>query len=265
MIGHLAARRYLEHQMPTAAVLWGPQSIGKWTLANHLADFHRIHVIDRWLVDHGLNVGTVRLIKSFAARAPQSRFKLIIACLDEAGRPALNALLKTLEEPPPDVKFLFTCVDKPASTVMSRCEPFELGALTTAELETVYLQQGFPIAKARRAAAYARGSVQRGYQAESADAHRIQVATLARALTTGDREGFTACFTAWDGHSSELLSVLLTECLTRRWHTFTEAEANGLERDRRRLWQMTAALMRVRSARPRLAVRAALEPFLIAR
>lgn len=265
MIGHAAARLYLERTMPTAAVLWGPRSVGKWTLATYLADFHRIHVMDRWLVDHSLTVSTVRLIRHFAMRAPQSRFKLVIARLDEASRPALNALLKTVEEPPPDVKFLFTCVDKPIATVMSRCEPFELGALSTGELETVYTEQGYPGVKARRAAVYARGSVQRGYQAESAEQHRVQVVTLVRAIAAGDRDGFTACFTAWDGTSSELLSVLLTECLTRHWSTFCEADAHGLDRDRRRLWQMVAALMRVRQARPRLAVRAALEPFLIHR
>src|ERR1700755_3456195 len=41
---------------------------------------------------------------------------------------AFNALLKTLEEPPPDVKFIFatTEIQKVPITVLSRCQRFSL-------------------------------------------------------------------------------------------------------------------------------------------
>src|SRR6185437_7675617 len=41
---------------------------------------------------------------------------------------AFNALLKTLEEPPPDVKFIFatTEINKVPVTVLSRCQRFSL-------------------------------------------------------------------------------------------------------------------------------------------
>src|SRR3546814_3082995 len=44
----------------------------------------------------------------------------------------LNALLKTLEEPPPHVKFLFatTEVNKVPVTVLSRCQRFDLRRIT---------------------------------------------------------------------------------------------------------------------------------------
>jgi DNA polymerase III subunit gamma/tau len=43
-------------------------------------------------------------------------------------RPAFNALLKTLEEPPPHVKFVFatTEVQKVLPTILSRCQRFDL-------------------------------------------------------------------------------------------------------------------------------------------
>lgn len=265
MIGHVPARTYLEANLPTATLLYGPPSIGKWTLAVHLADHYRIHALDRWFVEHGLSVETSRLITHFAARAPQSTFKFVVARLDDASKPALNALLKTLEEPPPRVRFLFTCSQKPLATVLSRCMPFELGSLTEAELVDVYRSQGYGDARARRAAAFARGSVARGYEVESADTHRIQVLALLRSIVVGDKEQFTAVFNHWDARSSELLNTFFVECLTRRWNTFSEADAGGIEVDRKRLWHMVAALVRVRSARPRLGVRAALEPFLARR
>jgi len=58
-----------------------------------------------------------------------ARFKIYI--IDEVhmlSKPAFNALLKTLEEPPPDVKFVFatTEVHKVPVTVLSRCQRFSL-------------------------------------------------------------------------------------------------------------------------------------------
>lgn len=265
MIGHHGARAYLERALPTATLLVGPPSVGKWTLATHLANHHHVHKVDQWRVEHGMNIETVRLITHYAARAPQGAFKLVIARLDDASRQALNAMLKTLEEPPPKVRFLFTSATKVIPTISSRCINFELGMLSTPELERLYLDQGYTGSKARRAAVFARGQVDRGYSAESTDQHRIQVITLVRAITAGDHEQFAAAFATWDARNSELLSTLFTECLTRRWLTFSEADAAGIADDRRRLWQMVAAMMRVQAARPRLGVRAALEPFLVHR
>src|SRR5262249_2984333 len=49
---------------------------------------------------------------------------------------AFNALLKTLEEPPPHVKFVFatTEIRKVPVTVLSRCQRFDLGRIEAAVL-----------------------------------------------------------------------------------------------------------------------------------
>ncbi|MEI7436908.1 MAG: DNA polymerase III subunit gamma/tau [bacterium] len=49
---------------------------------------------------------------------------------------AFNALLKTLEEPPPHVKFLFATTEpqKILSTIISRCQRFDLRRIPTAQL-----------------------------------------------------------------------------------------------------------------------------------
>lgn len=265
MIGHTTARYVLERELPPATLLHGPHSVGKWTLAMHLAEHHQVAKIDRWEVPHGLTVDTVRLVSSYAARAPFGEFKLIVARLDDSNRKALNALLKTLEEPPPRVKFLLISNDTALPTIASRCLVFELGLLTTDELHNLYLEQGLPAHKAQRAAAFARGQVDRGYQAEKVDGHRNQVVTLAKALATRDRDLFAASFSSWDHRSTDLLTTFFTECLTHRWTTFAEADTFGLHHDRTRLWRMVSAIARLPTARPRLGVRAALEPFLSTR
>jgi DNA polymerase-3 subunit gamma/tau len=66
-----------------------------------------------------------------------ARIKLFI--IDEVhmlSRNAFNALLKTLEEPPPHVKFVFatTEIRKVPVTVLSRCQRFDLRRVAVAEL-----------------------------------------------------------------------------------------------------------------------------------
>ncbi|HUE19318.1 MAG TPA: DNA polymerase III subunit gamma/tau [Stellaceae bacterium] len=70
-----------------------------------------------------------------------ARFKVYI--IDEVhmlSKPAFNALLKTLEEPPPDVKFVFatTEVHKVPVTVLSRCQRFSLRRVPTDILAAHY-------------------------------------------------------------------------------------------------------------------------------
>lgn len=262
MIGHQAARAYLERRLPLATLLVGPVSVGKWTLATHLIRHHQVKPLDRWEVPHGLTIDTVRLICAYAARAPQGPFKLIVARLDSSSHQALNALLKTLEEPPPQVRFLLTSSAQTLPTIASRCTVFELGLLPPADLEHIYRAQGYAVGKARTVAHYARGQVTRGYDYESAGPVKSQILTLAKALAERDRDLFATVFAAWDGRCAQTLSTFFTECLTHRWSVFSESETCGLHHDRGRLWAMAAAVGRLPAARPRLGVRVALEPFL---
>ena len=70
-------------------------------------------------------------------RPAQGRFKVII--LDEVhmlSNPAFNALLKTLEEPPGQVKFMLATTElrKVPATILSRCQTFHLRRVSQAEL-----------------------------------------------------------------------------------------------------------------------------------
>jgi len=72
-----------------------------------------------------------------------ARYKIYI--IDEVhmlSKAAFNALLKTLEEPPPDVKFIFatTEIHKVPVTVLSRCQRFSLRRVPMELLERHYAQ-----------------------------------------------------------------------------------------------------------------------------
>ena len=83
-------------------------------------------------------VEEVRQIIDGVRYAPAaSRYKVYI--IDEVhmlSKPAFNAILKTLEEPPPHVKFIFatTEIRKVPVTVLSRCQRFDLRRVETGEL-----------------------------------------------------------------------------------------------------------------------------------
>ncbi len=76
-------------------------------------------------------------------RSMRSRFKVYI--IDEVHmltKEAFNALLKTLEEPPPNVKFVF-CTTEPnkvPDTILSRCQRFDFG-IVAADSIAARLQQ----------------------------------------------------------------------------------------------------------------------------
>jgi DNA polymerase III subunit gamma/tau len=89
------------------------------------------------------------LMETVAHRPIKSRFKIYI--IDEVhmlSSHSFNALLKTLEEPPPHAKFILATTDphKVLATVMSRCQRYDLrriglGALT-AELRRAVEREG---------------------------------------------------------------------------------------------------------------------------
>jgi len=81
------------------------------------------------------------IIEAVRFRPMQGRTRVFI--LDEVhmlSKPAFNALLKTLEEPPAHVKFIFatTEIRKVPITVLSRCQRFDLRRISVAELSAHY-------------------------------------------------------------------------------------------------------------------------------
>ncbi|MEZ4268588.1 MAG: DNA polymerase III subunit gamma/tau [Myxococcota bacterium] len=89
------------------------------------------HAMDVFEIDGASNrgIGEIRELREGVAYAPQrDRYKIYI--IDEVHMlttEAFNALLKTLEEPPPHVKFIFATTEpqKIPVTILSRCQRFD--------------------------------------------------------------------------------------------------------------------------------------------
>ena len=127
-------------------------------------------------------------------RSMRSKYKVYI--IDEVHmltKEAFNALLKTLEEPPPNVKFIF-CTTEPnkvPDTILSRCQRFDFGTIATSNiklrLQQISEAEGRVVSSdameliARRAAGSMRDSQSLfdqllafgGAQIETADVHRL--------------------------------------------------------------------------------------------
>jgi DNA polymerase-3 subunit gamma/tau len=105
-----------------------------------IAEGRHIDVIEIDAASHS-GVHSVReMTDAVRYAAVSARFKMYI--IDEVhmlSKPAFNALLKTLEEPPEHVKFLMatTEVDKVPVTVLSRCQRFDLRRIPAEKLPRI--------------------------------------------------------------------------------------------------------------------------------
>ena len=130
-------------------------------------------------------------------KSMRSKYKVYI--IDEVHmltKEAFNALLKTLEEPPPMVKFVF-CTTEPnklPDTILSRCQRFDFGTISTDGITTRLRQlakaEGFEVDEAaldlvaRRAAGSMRDSQSLFDQLLAFGSERITAADVHRLLGT---------------------------------------------------------------------------------
>ena len=156
-------RRALEQgKIAHAYLLTGPRGVGKTSVARILAheinqlsydeDASHLDIIE---IDAASNnsVDDIRALREKAQVAPVSAPKKIYI-IDEVhmlSKPAFNALLKTLEEPPAHVVFILatTDADKLPATILSRVQQFFFHPISVdvmaRQLMTIAEKEGFAI------------------------------------------------------------------------------------------------------------------------
>ena len=117
----------------------GPEPCNTCSNCHEIAEGNAFDVLEIDGASH-TQVDKMRDLMETVAHQPiKSRFKIYI--IDEVhmlSQHSFNALLKTLEEPPPHVKFIFATTDphKVLSTVVSRCQRYDLRRIGVAELRS---------------------------------------------------------------------------------------------------------------------------------
>ncbi|HYB53594.1 MAG TPA: DNA polymerase III subunit gamma/tau, partial [Thermoanaerobaculia bacterium] len=239
LVGQEAVARTLtnaiaENRVAPAYLLTGPRGVGKTSTARLLARalncdkgptpepcgecascreiLARGDSLDVHEIDGASNrkIENARELIETVRYAPQ-RDRYRIAVIDEVHMlttEAFNALLKTLEEPPPHARFILASTElhKIPATIVSRCQRFSFRSLTTTEIaeqlekvaaaEKIHLTPG-----ARRLlAAAAEGSLRDALslldQAATLSADAVDEARCAEILALVDRELLEAVFSA---------------------------------------------------------------------
>ena len=104
---------------------------------------------------------------------------VIIDQADRMGEDAQDALLKSLEEPPPNSTFILVSAraDSLAPTVRSRCSRLRFGRLSAAEIARALVRDHeYSEDKARELAALAGGSLGRALEADSGNLNEVRAA-----------------------------------------------------------------------------------------
>jgi DNA polymerase-3 subunit gamma/tau len=209
--------------------------------------------IDLLEIDAASNTGVdnVReLIENAQYMPSRGRYKVYL--IDEVhmlSKQAFNALLKTLEEPPEHVKFLFATTDpeKLLVTVLSRCLQFNLKRLDEAQIRgqvsRILQAEGIQADEGaiRQLAAAADGSLRDGlslldqaiaYTGSGVAGGRLDAASVAAMLGTVDRKRIQALLSALaDGDGARLLEEAgqLAE-FSPDWASVLEALSEALHR-----------------------------------
>ncbi|MBQ1784707.1 MAG: DNA polymerase III subunit gamma/tau [Gammaproteobacteria bacterium] len=197
-----------------------PSPCGQCSSCVEIAEGRHVDLIEIDAASRTKVEDTRELLENVQYRPTRGRYKIYL--IDEVhmlSRHSFNALLKTLEEPPPHVKFLLATTDpqKLPVTVLSRCLQFHLRSLTPLEisghLARVLAGEGIAcdapaldeLAAAARgslrdalsltdqAVAFGQGEVRSAQvTAMLGTARREGVAQLVRLLLAGDAEGVMA-------------------------------------------------------------------------
>ncbi len=200
-VGHDHAIRLLQNSIETGRVshaylFSGPRQIGKATLAREFAkalnclepdrpcgrcrsckkieaSIHPdVQVIDLEEGSKNIGIDAVRRLQEGVALRPfEGQTKVyVIEDVELLSEPASNALLKTLEEPPPSVVLVLTTPDATSllPTVASRCQQVELRPLPPVAVEAALRERhGVDPERARLLASLARGRMGWAVQAAS--------------------------------------------------------------------------------------------------
>ena len=115
----------------------GEEPCGKCANCQEIAAGRSLDVVELDAASHNKVDDVKPIIDAVQFRPTSSKYKIFI--IDEChmlSNAAWNALLKTLEEPPPHVRFVFATTegDKVLATIVSRCQRFDLRRIQTHDI-----------------------------------------------------------------------------------------------------------------------------------
>jgi len=166
-----------------------------------------------------IKIDQIRELQEYVALKPTGRHKVVV--IDDAGKmniQAQNALLKTLEEPPPGVVFILIATNRGEllPTILSRCQVVQFQPLRGKEVEKVLSSAGKDIPQTLREMAKAEGSLSVLRLAEEGEEVGKMLSLLGdlKDLTYGEIIDLSERFEKLPTEGKETFLDLLEEMLT---------------------------------------------------
>lgn len=274
--------------LPVCSLIRAPASTGKRTCALYLADQEGVPRVDQrvfpvsyWADDRGrpsdsgsveslqfvepeLTVDMVREMSTWVRTAPHSsEGKVAILRLDHeradgsswrASTKCTTALLKTLEEPPPGVRFVLLASGPVVPTIVSRSVLVSAGLLSASEVaEILYRVSDLDRRSAVEVATLGSGRVAVALAAGTASVGAKEaVLGLLTDLASGDVDAVADRGREWTPAATSLLVRACHERMTGRFVAFTTEELSALPLQA--AMAVLTVVRRVSGARPRLLV-----------
>ena len=255
LVGHQGVIGALSSQLPPVSIITGPPSVGKRLIAAHAAMSNNVARVDFTEVSK-LTVDEATRIKRFMHDQPMHNYKFALIDVDYASEPAINDLLKALEEPPSYARFSLISSRRLPRTILTRGHKYSVGLLKSDELFTILTAKGIPSADAEKVSGL--GRVDKALQAYSDTSAKTTALNVIQSVEANDYELFVQAYKAVDQRAAEMIIVLLEESACQNWKLFNP-DYLGVFKKKNVALTILSAWSNVASARPQLAVRAALE------
>lgn len=230
LYGHHQARAELAALPPAQpALLTGPSGIGKHMLAT-VAAYHHAAEVDVMLASPARMADVRRLVEWLRTGAIGGRGKAAALDLDGSVPAVAQALLKTLEEPPPGSWLILSASDAVPATVASRVRTIACHPLSAPDVDAVLTAQGIFGEDVTRLVHLANGRPGEALRYREAVANRAKVLQLLQAIHRRDWSLTARVLgTKWDRSHVLALQLWLADVLNGTTNAYAPGEKMGLD------------------------------------
>jgi hypothetical protein len=255
LVGHQEVVAALSQQLPPVSIITGPPSVGKKLIATYSAMMNNVPRVDFTEVTT-LTVSEAQRVKTFMETKPYHKFKFALIDLDRASKPAIDDLLKALEEPPAYARFSIISSKRVPRTLATRGFKYNVGLLNSDDLYKILVAKNISPTQARKLSTF--GRVDLALQAYYNISLHSAAVNILSAVEQNDYELFCQCYKAVDDDVANLVVRILQESAVGKIRSVDPVSLGAFAKQNVAL-KLLATWSTFSQAKPKLAMRVTLE------